>query len=92
VDEKRGPTAFGFDGKDFLGYGFPGSGVLPGLVFNQPPVNEPNYYAEYLNERGYAPKVEKGFLGNNPGCRTQEMFALHDGPVESSIEYFVADV
>lgn len=91
VDEERGPTAFGFDGKDFRGYGFPGSGVLPGLVFNQPPVNEPNFYAEYLKERGYSPKVTRGFFGNNPGCRTQEMFALHDGPLESAIEYFVAE-
>jgi len=91
VDKDRGPTDFGFDGKDFRGYAFPGSGVLPGLAFNHPPQNEPNYYAEYLKERGYSPKVEKGFMGNNPGCSMQEMFALHDGPVESSIEYFVAE-
>lgn len=91
VDAKRGPTGFGFEGKDFLGYGFPGSGVLPGLVFNEPPENEPNHYELYLRENGYDPKVSHGFLGTNPGCQRQEMFARHDGPVESSIEYFVAE-
>lgn len=90
VDEVRGPSAFGFQGKDFLGYGFPGSGVLPGLVFDEPPLNKPNHYEDYLRENGYSPKVSRGFFGTNPGCQGQEMFALHEGPVESSIEYFVA--
>jgi arylsulfatase A-like enzyme len=88
VDEKRGPTAFGFTGKDFLGYAFPGSGVLPGLIFDQPPVGG-NPYAEYLQETGYSARVRSGFQGNNPGCQGQELFALHDGPLESCIEYFV---
>ena len=91
VDHERGPTDFGFSGKDFLGYGFPGSGALPGLVFNEPPLNRPNPYEAWLRDRGFRPKVSQGFFGTNPGCQTQEMFALHDGPVESSIEWFVAD-
>lgn len=92
VDEKTGPTGFGFIGKDFLGYAFPGSGLLPGLQFPNAPVNEPNHYADYLRERGFGlPQVSHRFVGTNPGCNRQEMFALHEGPVESCIEYFVAE-
>lgn len=92
ADQKRGPSDFGFIGKDFLGYAFPGSKLLPGLQFAAAPLNEPNHYAEYLKDRGLAiPKVSHRFVGTNPGCRTQEMFALHEGPVESCIEYFVAE-
>ena len=44
----------GFDeGKPFIGYAFPGSGVFPSLIFNQPPDNKPNYYEEYLKEQGF---------------------------------------
>lgn len=92
VDEERTPTDCGFKGKDFLGYAFPASGVLPGLTFGSPPKNSPNPYEVYLDELGCElPEVTKRFVGNNPNCNTQEMFALHDGPVESCIEYFVAE-
>jgi arylsulfatase A-like enzyme len=91
VDDFRGPSELGFVGKDFIGYAFPGSKVLPGLQFGLPPKNKPNYYQEYLKENGYTPTVKERYVGTNPGCQSQEMFALHDGPVESSIEYFVAE-
>ena len=91
ADEERGPSELGFVGKDFIGYAFPGSKVLPGLQFGLPPKNTPNYYEEYLKENGYTPKVTDRYVGTNPGCQSQEMFALHDGPVESCIEYFVAE-
>jgi len=92
ADQTRGPSDLGFEGKDFMGYAFPGSKVLPGLKFGAAPLNKPNYYEEYLKEKGFdIPTVKEGFIGTNPGCNTQEMFALHDGPVESCIEYFVAD-
>jgi arylsulfatase A-like enzyme len=92
ADQTRSPSDFGFEGKDFMGYAFPSSAVLPGLKFGAAPLNKPNHYEEYLKERGFdIPTVSQGFVGNNPGCNTQEMFALHDGPVESCIEYFVAD-
>ncbi len=92
ADHKRGPSDLGFTGKDFLGYGFPASKVLPGLQFGAGPLNKPNYYEEYLKERGFdIPTVTKRFSGKNPPTSRQEMFALHNGPVESSIEYFVAD-
>ena len=91
VDEERGPSELGFVGKDFLGYAFPGSDVLPGLRFDLAPRNKPNHYEEYLKENGYTPRVTERFVGTNPGCQSQEFFALHDGPVESCIEYFVAE-
>lgn len=93
ADEENGPSDYGFVGKDFMGYAFPGSGLLPGLQFGAKPRTEPNHYAVYLKERGFdpPPTVSQRYVGANPGCNTQEMFALHGGPVESSIEYFVAE-
>ncbi|MBT4501123.1 MAG: sulfatase-like hydrolase/transferase [Gemmatimonadetes bacterium] len=92
VDEQRGPSDFGFVGKDFLGYAFPGSKLLPGLQFGAKPRGH-NPYADYLEERGFdpLPTVSKRYVGTNPSNQDQEMFALHDGPVESCIEYFVAE-
>ena len=84
VDEETGPCGYGFVGRDFLGYAFPGSGVLPGLQFGARPHGH-NPYADYLKERGFdpAPSVYKRYVGTNPSNQAQEMFALHDGPVES---------
>ncbi len=91
VDEERGPSELGFVGQDFMGYAFPGSGLLPGLQFGAKP-RTGNPYADYLRERRFAlPTVSQRFVGTNPGCSAQEMYALHEGPVESSIEYFVAE-
>ena len=91
VSPVRTPEDCGFEGKPFMGYGFPGSQVFPSLRFNQPPDNEPNYYEEYLKENGFEiPDVSHGFMGNNPALQIQEMYCRHDGPVESTIEYFVA--
>jgi arylsulfatase A-like enzyme len=92
VDEETGPSGYGFVGQDFLGYAFPGSGVLPGLQFGARPIGH-NPYADYLKERGFdpAPSVAKRYVGTNPSNQAQEMFALHEGPVESCIEYFVAE-
>ena len=91
VDEEKGPSELGFVGQDFMGYAFPGSGLLPGLQFSpQPKTGNP--YRDYLEARGLGlPTVSHRFVGTNPGCQAQEMFALHDGPVESCIEYFVAE-
>jgi len=91
VDDARGPSDFGFVGKDFLGYAFPASGLLPGLQFAPVPKSH-NHYADYLQENGYGlPPVSQRFVGTNPSNQAQEMFALHEGPVESCIEYFVAE-
>ena len=92
VDQERGPTDFGFAGKDFLGYAFPGSGLLPGLQYAAKPLTEPNHYEVYLREGGFdIPTVSHRYVGTNPSNQAQEMFALHGGPVESSIPYFVAE-
>ena len=91
ADEARGPSDFGFVGDDFMGYAFPGSGLLPGLQFSPKPKTG-NPYQQYLEERGFAlPTVSHRYVGTNPGCQAQEMFALHEGPVESSIEYYVGE-
>ena len=93
VSPSREPKECGFceDSKAFMGYGFPGSRVFPHLRFDQPPDNTPNYYEEYLKEKGFADvDVSHGFLGNNPALQIQEMFCRHEGPLESTIEYFVA--
>jgi len=92
IDKHRGPSQFGFLSKDFLGYGFPGAALLPGFTFNAAPDGRVNHYADYLKERGYdIPTVKNRFVGNNPTNNSQEMFALHDGPVETCIEYFVTE-
>jgi len=92
VDQRRGPTDFGFVGETFMGYGFPGGGVLPGLEFAGRNQAETNAYAAYLDRRGLGrPTVTERFVGTNPSNQAQEMFALHNGPVESSIPYFVAE-
>ena len=91
ADEERGPSDLGFVGKDFMGYAFPGSGLLPGLGFGAKPRGG-NPYADYLRENGYEiPTAKQRYVGTNPGQQTQEMFALHNGPIETSIEYFVAE-
>ncbi|MHC1748164.1 MAG: sulfatase-like hydrolase/transferase [Cellulosilyticaceae bacterium] len=91
VSPSKTPEDCGFDGKAFMGYGFPGSGVFKSLQFDAPPTNEPNYYEVYLKENGFdIPDVSNGFLGNNPALQIQEMYAKHEGPLESTIEYFVA--
>lgn len=91
VDEETGPSGYGFVGQDFMGYAFPGSDLLPGLQFGARPRGR-NPYADYLRERGFdpPPAVSHRYVGTNPANQDQEMFALHEGPVESSIEYFVA--
>ena len=91
VDEETGPSDYGFVGKDFMGYAFPGSGLLPGLQFNARPRGH-NPYAAYLKDRGFdpPPSVSQGYVGTNQNL-SQEMFALHEGPIESCIEYFVAE-
>lgn len=91
ADDAVGPSEVGYTGRDFIGYAFPGAGLLPGLQFGARPLTG-NPYADYLREKGFElPTVSRRYVGTNPGCQDQEMFALHNGPVESSIEYFVAE-
>ena len=81
VDEERGPSQMGFTGRDFMGYAFPASNLLPGLQFGAAP-RTGNPYADYLEEQGLGlPSVSKRFVGTNPAVQRQEMFALHEGPL-----------
>lgn len=92
VTPHKTPEECGFDeGKPFMGYGFPGSRLFPSLKFDAAPSNSPNYYAEYLKENGFENiDVSHSYMGDNPNLQIQEMFCKHEGPVESTIEYFVA--
>lgn len=92
VSPGKTPNECGFsDSKPFMGYGFPGSRVFKSLAFDQPPDNTPNYYEEYLKENGFENiDVSHRFMGDNPALQIQEMFCKHEGPLESTIEYFVA--
>ncbi len=91
VTHEKGPSEYGFQAKDFMGYGYPGSGVFQNLKFNLPPQNSPNYYEEYLQDQGFAtPDISHGFMGTNPTNQEQEMYARHDGSVESTVEAFIA--
>ena len=93
VSPSKTPMDCGFDvGKPFMDYGFPGSRVFPSLVFDMPPANSPNHYEEYLKENGFeGVDVSHRFMGDNPALQVQEMFCKHEGPLESTIEYFVAE-
>lgn len=85
-----GPNDYGFTGKTFMGYGFPGSGVYDSLEFGAGPTNDINDYLEYLKAEGQASMdVSECFYGTNPKVR-QEMYAKLDGSVEHGVEYYVA--
>jgi arylsulfatase A-like enzyme len=92
VDQAKVPTAYGFEGKDFPGYGYPVTrGLIEGLRFSQHR-NTPPHYSDYLEERGYEPpRVLEASYGDNPGTQSQEMYALQSGTVESSFEYMVSE-
>ena len=94
VDEQTGPTGYGFYGAGFPGLFVPGGRpAARSAVRRQSYVGDTITYADYLKERGFdpPPTVSHRFVGTNPSNQAQEMFALHEGPVESCIEYFVAE-
>jgi len=93
VDRAKVPTEYGFEGRDFPGYGYPPrGGVIEGLRFGGRAREPIPHYPEYLKERGHdPPKVLEAFYGDNPGVQGQEMYALQSGGVESSFEYMVSD-
>ncbi|MEA3406828.1 MAG: sulfatase-like hydrolase/transferase [Chloroflexota bacterium] len=92
VDEAKVPSEYGFEGKDFPGYGYPPTdGLIEGLRYMQRG-SRPPHYKEYLEDRGLEPpKVLEAFYGDNPGKQQQEMYALQSGPVESSFEYMMSE-
>ncbi len=91
VDQQKVPTDYGFEGKDFPGYGYPAAGVIEGLRFGG---SQPlPHYPAYLEEHGYeAPEVLEAFYGSNPGTQGQEIYALQSGAVETTFEYMVSEL
>jgi arylsulfatase A-like enzyme len=93
IDDPKCASDYGFEGKDFPGYGYPVyKGLVEGLRFGPPEARGTRHYEEYLRERGYeVPKVLEAHYGDNPGKQGQEMYALQSGPVEASFEYMVSE-
>ena len=76
------PTDYGFEGKDFPGYGYPVyKGLIEGLRFGRPRSADQHHYERYLEERGLSsrPRVLEAHYGDNPGKQSQEMYALQSG-------------
>ncbi len=95
VDDPPVASDYGFEGKDFPGYGYPiYKGLVEGLRFG-PSANSRGataHYADYLASHGYAPpKVLAAHYGDNPGKQGQEMYALQSGTLNQSFEYMVAE-
>ena len=95
VDDPLCATDYGFEAKDFPGYGYPiYNGLIEGLRFGprEGSGGASTHYKAYLDEKGLAyPKVLEAHYGDNPGKQGQEMYALQSGPVEASFEYMVAE-
>ncbi len=95
VDDPKVATDYGFEGKDFPGYGYPVyNGLIEGLRFGPRAGSRgaTTHYEEYLASHGYEPpKVLQAHYGDNPGKQGQEMYALHSGGLETSFEYMVAE-
>ncbi|MCD6520082.1 MAG: sulfatase-like hydrolase/transferase [Anaerolineae bacterium] len=93
VDRAHVPSEYGFEGKDFPGYGYPpGGGVIEGLRFGGARREPIPHYPEYLKAHGYEPpKVLEAFYGDNAGKLNQEMYALQSGSLETTFEYMVSE-
>ena len=93
VDKARVPSEYGFQGKDFPGYGYPpAGGVIEGLRFGGRGRKPIPHYPDYLREHGLEPpKVLEAYYGENPGKSGQEMYALQTGTVETTFEYMVSE-
>jgi arylsulfatase A-like enzyme len=89
IDDVYGPTHFGFEAKDWLGYSHP-AGDLYMRSFRGSCKYPINHYAEYLKDRGLdIPSLEKVvYYPANPNF---EIYARQTGPVEASFEHYVAE-
>ncbi|MGC9346561.1 MAG: sulfatase-like hydrolase/transferase [Anaerolineae bacterium] len=95
VDDPKVASDYGFEGKDFPGYGYPiYRGLVEGLRFGPGADSSgaTRHYEEYLKSHGYdPPKVLEAHYGDNPGKQQQEMYALQSGSIEQSFEYMVME-
>jgi len=91
IGHKKLPSEYGYQGHDFDGYAYPGSGVYQNLTFDSVPLGD-NRYEAWLKEQGYAvPSVSDICFGDNPNLQIQEFYARLDAPVEASIPFFLVD-
>jgi arylsulfatase A-like enzyme len=89
IDDTYGPTHFGFEANDWLGYSHPAGGIILRSFANscKYPVN---HYVEYLKERGLdLPTMEETVYF--PANDHFEIYCRQTGPVEASFEHYVAE-
>ena len=89
IDDTYGPTHFGFEANDWLGYSHPAGGIYMRSFAGscKYPVN---HYMEYLSERGLdVPELEETVY--YPANDSFEIYARQTGPVEASFEHYVAE-
>lgn len=93
VDDRENPSNYGFEGKDFPGYGYPiYRGLMEGLRFGPTEERGTRHYEMYLKQRGYeVPHVLYAHYGDNRGKQGQEMYALQSGTIETTFEYMVSE-
>lgn len=90
IDDTYGPTHFGFEAHDWLGYAHPAGGIYL-RSFRDSRRNPVNHYLEYLAERGLSmPELEEAVYF--PAIDTFEIYGRQTGPVEASYEHYVADL
>jgi arylsulfatase A-like enzyme len=89
IDDVYGPTHFGFEANDWLGYSHP-AGDLYMRSFRRSCKYPVNHYLEYLKDRGYEiPSLEDVvYFPANPNF---EIYARQMGPVEASFEHYVTE-
>ena len=89
VDDTYGPTHFGFDANDWLGYSHPAGGLYM-RSFARSCRYPVNHYVEYLQARGLAmPELQDAVY--YPANDNFEIYARQLGPVDASFEHYVAD-
>ena len=89
IDDVYGPTHFGFEANDWLGYSHP-AGDLYMRSFRRSCKYPVNHYLEYLKAQGYeTPSLEDVvYFPANPNF---EIYARQAGPVEASFEHYVTE-
>ena len=89
ADEQRMPSAYGFEGHDFPGYGNPG-GLFRSEKQSPAQHRALGPYYEYLAEQGLdVPHIDKPVYSHLDKPR-RLLSGRHSGPVEASIPHFLA--
>lgn len=92
VDRQRNPSDFGFEGKDFPGYGYPWSAeIVEGNTFGAGMGDERNieHYLAYLRKHGLEPpRIEAHFKS---ASRNSSIYGRQSGTLKHSFENMVAE-